>query len=74
MVRSRSEARQLTSSSAVASSRSLALGADGDSHPSGIVHGTLRLGDGGHSLLTSSENGLLVPIVRLWRGRSDRIG
>jgi hypothetical protein len=59
------QTRELTSSPTVRSGRSLALGRYGDPHPSGIVHGALRFRDGGHSLLASSENGLLVPVVRL---------
>ena len=56
---------KLTSTTTVRSGRSLALGRHGDSHPSGIVDSAFGFGDGSHSLLTSSEDGLLVPIVRL---------
>lgn len=54
---------ELTSASRVAPRGSLALGGNGDSHPPGIVDGRFGLGDGGHSLLASSEDGLFVPVV-----------
>lgn len=41
-------------------------GGDGDTHSLGGVDGGFGFGNGCVVLLTASENGDLVPVVRLW--------